>query len=1050
MGSEELFTGERFVPGIMDPELEIEHFQRYGSIAELVRNKIVVDAACGEGYGTALIGKTAKTVDGFDIDMEAVHRATMNYGADNVHFHQGNIISLPLENHYADVFVSFETIEHVDETTQKQFMQEVKRVLKEDGILIISSPNKKIYSDLFDYHNKFHVHEMYKEEFVDLLSAQFKHVNLYHQYFEVASIIDNNEIVAPDAKYIKNREKYNFDGKYFIAIASNREIDDIVLQSVYLNQDVTYLKNIQRILQLQSEEEERNKHIKKLDQHIEELGVAIRTLQEENKECQSQVIEAQSKLIQALEDNRKLLDEKQKEVNEKQKEIDKKQKEIDEHVFQLDSQKYELDKKNELIIDKNRHIQNIEAQIALDNQKINELQLPADKWNRFIMFFPIRALRYIKRNIKKLYLRTKEKKYEKLVVPSFSHPKVSIIIPVYNQFDYTYACIKSIIETVKEVPYEIIIGDDMSTDRTKRIKKYISGICVNMNRTDHGFLMNCNRAAKLAKGDYIVFLNNDTQVKEEWLSSLVQLIESDDKIGMVGSKLVYPDGRLQEAGGIIWDDASGWNYGREQDANMPEYNYVREVDYISGASIMIHRNLWEQIGGFDPYFAPAYCEDSDLAFQVRQQGYKVMYQPKSVVVHFEGVSNGTDLNAGLKKYQVENNRKFREKWAEELKCQYPSGQDAFLARERNRGKKVILIIDHYVPTYDKDAGSKTTFQYIKMFLKKGYMVKFIGDNYAQMEPYTTILQQMGVEVLYGPWYAQHIFEWIDMNKQYIDIAYLNRPHITEKYIDYLKENTDIKLIYYGHDLHFLRTQREAEIEGNADKIVESKMWQYKEFDIMKKASVSYYPSIVEEEAIHEIDPSVKVKAITAYVFDKFKENYQYNYAKREGIMFVGGFSHGPNIDAVKWFVEEIWPEIHRCTDAKFYIVGSNAPDEIKNLDGDGIVFKGFVSDEELSRLYEECRMIVVPLRYGAGVKGKVVEAIYNGLPIITTSVGAEGISGVEEVAAIADDAQEFANQVVKLYTDGETLEKMAQSTQRFIKDNFSVDAVWSIIKEDFE
>ena len=806
-----------------------------------------------------------------------------------------------------------------------------------------------------------------------------------------------------------------------------------------------------RIVELQNENEDRNKHICNLDEHIKELDEHIKE--------QDKHIKEQDKSIQDRDSEIKAL---QNRVDASEKKIV----ELGNCKERLEGIEYELEQSNELVNAKDVHIRNIEAelhnketeiltlnhQINLKENHIRNIELYANLWMYRENRLTKRIIRYPKKILKKIYHKVKDGDgIEKLSVPQFSKPKVSIVIPVYNQFDYTHACIKSIINTVKDVPYEIIIGDDMSTDATKKIKKYVSGIRVNINKTDHGFLMNCNRAAKLAKGDYIMFLNNDTQVHEEWLSSLVTLIESDNTIGMVGSKLVYPDGTLQEAGGIIWSDASGWNYGRNQNADMPEYNYVRECDYISGASIMISKSLWNEIGGFDERFKPAYCEDSDLAFEVRKHGYKVMYQPKSVVTHFEGVSNGTDLESGLKKYQVENGKKFREKWASELQKQYESGQVPFCARERNHGKKIILIIDHYVPTYDKDAGSKTTFQYIKMFIEKGYVVKFVGDNYAKMEPYLTTLEQLGVEVLYGPWYAQHIFEWIDANKEYISFAYLNRPHITEKYIDYIKENTDIKIIYYGHDLHFLRTQREYEIEHDDNKLAESKMWKAKEFDILKKADMNYYPSYVEEEAIHEIDPSVPVKAITAYVFEKFIENYKYDVSSRNGILFVGGFSHGPNIDAVKWFAEEVYPLIREKNgDIDFYIVGSNAPEEIKQLDGNGIIFKGFVSDEELMELYSECRIVVVPLRYGAGVKGKVVEAIYNGAPIVTTSVGAEGIAGVENVLKIEDDAQSFAKAVVDLYSDDNELVNLANKTQKFIKDNFSINAVWNIIKEDFE
>ena len=269
-------------------------------------------------------------------------------------------------------------------------------------------------------------------------------------------------------------------------------------------------------------------------------------------------------------------------------------------------------------------------------------------------------------------------------------PMVSIVIPCYNQVHYTYACLQSILEFTKDVTYEVIIADDVSTDATAELGRYAEGLVICRNETNQGFLRNCNQAAKAARGKYIMFLNNDTKVTEGWLSSLVNLIESDSTIGMVGSKLVYPDGRLQEAGGIIWSDGSGWNYGRLDDPDKAEYNYVKDVDYISGAAILLSTALWKQIGGFDQRFAPAYCEDSDLAFEVRKAGYRVVYQPLSKVIHFEGVSNGTDVNGtGLKRYQVENSEKLKEKWAEEFKkqCVNTGNPNPFRARERSQERK---------------------------------------------------------------------------------------------------------------------------------------------------------------------------------------------------------------------------------------------------------------------------------------------------------------------------------------------------------------------------
>ena len=636
----------------------------------------------------------------------------------------------------------------------------------------------------------------------------------------------------------------------------------------------------------------------------------------------------------------------------------------------------------------------------------------------------------------------------KINFPYAENPKVSIIIPVYNQVHYTYACLVSILENTGEFDYEIIIADDVSTDATKEIDKFVTGLVIARNESNQGFLKNCNNAAKKARGEYIFFLNNDTTVQKDWLPPLIRLLESDKSIGMVGSKLIYPDGRLQEAGGIIWSDGSGWNYGRCDDPNKPEYNYVRDVDYISGAAIMLSRKLWEDIGGFDERYAPAYCEDSDLAFEVRKRGLRVVYQPLSVVIHFEGVSNGT----GLKRYQVENNKKLQEKWSEEFKNQYDNVgvPNAFRARERSRGKKVILFVDHYVPTFDKDAGSKTTFQYIKMFIERGYVVKFLPDNFAKSEPYTSILEQMGVEVLYGNEMRTNIFEWIENNQANIDIAYLNRPHIATKYIDFIKEKTDIKVIYYGHDLHFLRERREYELTGDVERKNASAYWKSMELDLMRKASISYYPSNVEVDYIHTFDKKINAKAITAYVFDKFG-NIDYNPDIREGVLFVGGFSHPPNADALKYFLDNMWDEIYAQIKAPFYIVGSNATDEIKALHNEakGIIFKGFVSEEELKELYEKVRLVVVPLRYGAGVKGKVIEALYYNDPVITTSVGAEGIDNSYNQMLVADEPGDFVEKCVNLYNDKEALKAMSKAADDYVRNKHSIEAVWEIIREDF-
>lgn len=630
--------------------------------------------------------------------------------------------------------------------------------------------------------------------------------------------------------------------------------------------------------------------------------------------------------------------------------------------------------------------------------------------------------------------------YKPLHVPTWSNPCVSIVIPVYNQFDYTYACVKSILQNSENMTYEIIVADDCSTDVTTEIEKIITGLKTIHNQENLRFLRNCNNAAKYAKGKYILFLNNDTQVQENWLAPLVELMEKDATIGMTGSKLVYPDGRLQEAGGIFWKDASAWNYGNRSDPTAPEYNYVKDVDYISGASICIRKSLWEEIGGFDDRFAPAYCEDSDLAFQVRAHGFRVVYQPLSVVVHFEGVSNGTDTSSGQKAYQVVNQKKFYEKWKDTLEREhFLNGNNVFQARDRSRNKKTVVVVDHYIPTYDKDAGSRTVDQYLQLLVGMGYNVKLIGDNFYCNVPYARRIEQMGIEILYGVYYRDHWMDWVRENSAVIDFVFLNRPHITVKYIDYFRAQTNAKIIYYGHDLHFLREYREYKLTGDPELLKSSEKWKKQELDIMRKADVVFTLSVDEQSIInHELNQEKAIISPILY-FNTFPDD-PVCLRTRKNIIFVGGFGHHPNENGVLWFVNKMWQQIQaQLPDVKFIIIGSNPSEKITALESSSIHVTGYVTDDELEAYYQKSRLCVIPLRFGAGVKGKTIEAMYHRIPIVSTSIGTEGLLGIDSYLPATDQEDAFIQRVIDLYQDDVAAEREVEGYYDYLREHFSYE-----------
>ena len=394
---------------------------------------------------------------------------------------------------------------------------------------------------------------------------------------------------------------------------------------------------------------------------------------------------------------------------------------------------------------------------------------------------------------------SKNNDYEHIVFKYPEKPLVSIIIPVFNQFDYTYNCLKAIYQNSGDsVSYEVIIADDCSTDLTMNIEKYFSNIRVINAQENIGFLKNCNNASKFAKGEILHFLNNDTQVQKNWLLPLLELLRSDDKIGIVGSKLLFENGLLQEAGGILWDDASAWNFGSKNDPVFPEFNYVKEVDYVSGASLMVKKSIWENIGGFDESLAPAYCEDSDICISIRNLGFKVMYQPASVVIHFEGVTNGNDISGIKKQYQINNQKKIYQKWKNVLANEnFPNGEHIFHARDKSKNKKTVLIIDQYVPKFDKDRSSKIVLQLLKILASSGLNIKFIDDTFQRNEPYTSFLEQMGIEVLYGYYYFHNWKTWLYTYGSYLDIVLFFKQNIYDFYINDIKKCSKADVFYFG-------------------------------------------------------------------------------------------------------------------------------------------------------------------------------------------------------------------------------------------------------------
>src|SRR5438067_3933785 len=640
-----------------------------------------------------------------------------------------------------------------------------------------------------------------------------------------------------------------------------------------------------------------------------------------------------------------------------------------------------------------------------------------------------------------------QRNYPPIHIDETDKPVVSIIIPVYNKFELTYECVKSIQEHGARIPYEIIIVDDCSRDETILASFAFTGaVRMVRNAANLSFIRTCNRGFEAAHSEYVVFLNNDTQVKARWLDELYETLSRDDKIGIAGSKLLYPDGRLQECGGIIWRMGDGWNWGRDQNPEDPRFCYMRDSDYVSGAALMIKSSLFKQLGKFDEYYCPLYYEDTDLCFKVRQLGYRTVVQPASEVIHFEGASAGTSVTgSGVKRFQAVNHRKFFDRWKDTLAAHRFNGEVPELEAERTVRQRA-LVIDDSVPEPDKDAGSNAAFQHILALQRLGYKVTFIpGDNMAKIDPYTAELQRRGVECLYHPFYfsVEDVFRKRPVP---FDLVYLHRYSNASKYAGMIRQHfPKARILYSVADLHFLRLERQAELEN--DPVLRQKAEQMRRLELgaMFFVDCVIVHSAAEAELLAKLAPGVNVQVIPWTVEPRPVTPAE---TERPAIAFVGGYRHEPNIDAAKWAAQGLMPSLRKKVPGiELLLVGSQMTPEISALAEQDVVPLGYVPS--LDNVFDRVRLTIAPLRYGAGLKGKVLESFAAGIPCVMTTVAAEGLDLPKALQSlVVDEPQEIAARVAKLCRDKAEYRRIVDAGKAYVSANYSAQRIDGLLKQE--
>lgn len=604
---------------------------------------------------------------------------------------------------------------------------------------------------------------------------------------------------------------------------------------------------------------------------------------------------------------------------------------------------------------------------------------------------------------------------DRLALPQFDHPDISFVIPVWNHWRYTYACLAAIARCVRGTSYEAIVVDNGSSDETPHLLARIGNLRVVRNDSNIGFLRASNQGAAAARGRHLLFLNNDTQLLSGTVRALLSTIDSDPTIGAVGGRMIFLNGRLQEAGSIVWNDGSCLGYGRNDDPFDPQYSYVRAVDYCSAAMLLTPRELFQRAGGFDERYAPAYYEDSDYCMTLRAIGLRVIYQPAAVVIHRE-FGSSPRAEAALEA-QTRNRSHFVEKWASALGGQpAPSPLAVLRARDASHRRR-LLFIDDRVPDPRLGTGYPRANSMVTSLQELGWSITLFPLLHPErLDPTTRDLEQRGVEVITrGDGRRLDLKDFLEQRRDLYDVVLISRPHnmkealpIVRRFAPRARVVYDAEAIFAERELRLLRLQGGAFNERFAQARIR-----------------------LEGSLVGQADAITAVSAHEAKILEQFGARRTYvvghsldlrptapGYDERAGLLFVGGIldSPSPNEDALLYFAREILPLVRRQLRCSLFVVGTNRSERVAALKSDDIRVVGRVDD--LEPWYSRARVFVAPTRYAAGLPMKLHEAASVGLPSVVTPLIASqvGWSDGREVV-VGRDAAEFARGLVALYSD---------------------------------